>query len=76
MGGNGCAYGGLVGGRGGKKPLGRPRHAWEDNIKMDLKKYDGNAWTEFVSGHGQVLGCCEHGYEPWSFMKCGDFLTS
>ena len=22
----------------GKRPLGRPRHRWEDNIKMDLKK--------------------------------------
>jgi hypothetical protein len=22
----------------GKRPLGRPRHEWEDNIKMDLHK--------------------------------------
>ena len=22
----------------GKRPLGRPRHIWEDNIRMDLKK--------------------------------------
>jgi hypothetical protein len=22
----------------GKKPLGRPRHRWEDNIKMDLQE--------------------------------------
>ena len=22
----------------GKRPLGRPRHRWEDNIKMDLKE--------------------------------------
>ena len=21
----------------GKRPLGRPRHGWEDNIKMDLR---------------------------------------
>jgi hypothetical protein len=27
----------LVGKPGGKRPLGRPRHRWEDNIKMDLK---------------------------------------
>jgi len=40
---NGCAYGVLVGNRKGKKPLRRPRHAWEDNVKMDLKKCDGNA---------------------------------
>jgi hypothetical protein len=22
----------------GKRPLGRPRHIWEDNIKMDFKE--------------------------------------
>jgi hypothetical protein len=22
----------------GKRPLGRPRHKWEDNIKMDLRE--------------------------------------
>jgi len=26
----------LVGKLEGKRPLGRPRHRWEDNIKMDL----------------------------------------
>jgi hypothetical protein len=26
----------LVGKREGKRPLGRPRHRWEDNIKMEL----------------------------------------
>jgi hypothetical protein len=28
----------LVGKPEGKRPLGRPRHRWEDNIKMDLQK--------------------------------------
>ena len=28
----------LVGKPDGKRPLGRPRHRWEDNIKMDLQK--------------------------------------
>jgi hypothetical protein len=27
----------LVGRPEGKRPLGRPRHRWEDNIKMDLR---------------------------------------
>jgi hypothetical protein len=26
----------LVGKPKGKRPLGRPKHRWEDNIKMDL----------------------------------------
>jgi len=28
----------LVGKPEGKRPLGRPRHRWEDNIKMDFQK--------------------------------------
>jgi hypothetical protein len=30
------AYRALVGKSEGRKPLGRPRRRWEDNIKMDL----------------------------------------
>jgi hypothetical protein len=28
----------LLGKPEGKRPLGRPRHRWEDNIKMDLQE--------------------------------------
>jgi hypothetical protein len=28
----------LVGRLEGRRPLGRPRHRWEDNIKMDLQE--------------------------------------
>jgi hypothetical protein len=31
-------YRGLVGKPKGKKPLGKPRYRWEDNIKMDLQE--------------------------------------
>jgi len=31
-------YGGLVGKPEGKRPLGKPRRRWEDNIKMDLQE--------------------------------------
>jgi hypothetical protein len=30
----------LVGKPEGKRPLGRPRRRWEDNIKMDLQKVE------------------------------------
>jgi hypothetical protein len=30
----------------GKQPLGRPRHRWEDNIKMDLQEVGCEVWTE------------------------------
>jgi hypothetical protein len=32
------AYNILVGRLGGRRPLGRPRCRWEDNIKMDLRE--------------------------------------
>jgi hypothetical protein len=33
-----AAYRALVGKPEGRRPLGRPRHIWEDNIKMDLRE--------------------------------------
>jgi hypothetical protein len=38
MGESGDVYKVLVGKPEGKRPLGTPRHRWEDNIKMDLQK--------------------------------------
>jgi hypothetical protein len=32
------AYNILVGSPEGRRPLGRPRRRWEDNIKMDLRE--------------------------------------
>ena len=29
----------------GKRPLGRPRRRWEDNIRMDLEESGINAWN-------------------------------
>jgi hypothetical protein len=34
----------LVGKPEGKRPLGRPRRRWEDNIKMGLQKVGEGAW--------------------------------
>jgi len=33
-----------------KRPLGRPRHRWEDNIKMDLKEIgiEGANWIRLA----------------------------
>jgi len=39
----------LVGKPEGKRPLGRPRRRWEDNIKMDLWVVGGGEdWMELV----------------------------
>jgi hypothetical protein len=39
------AYRVLAGKPEGKRPLGRHRHAWEDNMKMDLQEVGWGAWT-------------------------------
>ena len=40
----------LVGKPEGKRPLGRPRRRWEDNVKMDLQEVGcgGMAWIELA----------------------------
>ena len=40
-----CVYRVLVGKPEGKRPLGRPRRRWEDNIKMDLQEGECGGWT-------------------------------
>jgi hypothetical protein len=49
------AYRILVGNREGKRPLGRPRRRWEDNIKMDLRElgWDGVDWIELAQDRDQ-----------------------
>jgi hypothetical protein len=44
------AYRVLVGKPEGKRPLGRPRHRWDDNIKICLQKVGlgGGAWTGLI----------------------------
>jgi hypothetical protein len=39
----------------GKKPLGRPRRRWEDNIKMDLREIgiDGVNWSRLAQDRVQ-----------------------
>jgi hypothetical protein len=38
-----------------KRPLGRPRHRWEDNIKLDLTeiKINGANWIQLVQDRVQ-----------------------
>jgi hypothetical protein len=39
-----------LGGPEGKKPLGRPKRMWENNIKMDLREIgiDGANWIQLA----------------------------
>ncbi|KAJ4450389.1 hypothetical protein ANN_01813 [Periplaneta americana] len=49
------AYRVLVGRPEGKRPLGRPRRRWEDNIKMDLREmgYDDRDWINLAQDRDQ-----------------------
>jgi hypothetical protein len=52
----------------GKRPLGRPRHIWEDIIKVIFSKWDVGAWTGSVWFRTeQVAGTCECGNELSGF---------
>jgi hypothetical protein len=45
----------LVGKPEGKRPLGRPRHRWVDNIKIDLREigWDGMDWLNLAQDRDQ-----------------------
>jgi hypothetical protein len=51
MGETGNAYRILVGKPEGKRPLGRPRRRWVDNIKMDLGEIGSN-WLRIGTSGG------------------------
>jgi hypothetical protein len=60
----------LVGKPEGKRPLGRPRHRWEDGIRIDLREIglgvvdwirlaqDRDWWRAVVSAVMNLLGSC------------------
>jgi hypothetical protein len=49
----------LVGRPEGKRPLGRPRRRWEDNINMDLREIgiDGANWIQLAQDRVQWRAC-------------------
>jgi len=65
----------LVGKPEGKRPLGRPRRRWEDNIKMDLQEVGCGCmdWIELAQDR-DVAGTCECSNEPSGSLKCGKYL--
>jgi hypothetical protein len=47
----------LVGKSGGRRPLGRPRLIWNDNIKMalwDVGVWTGSSWLRIGTGGGHL----------------------
>ena len=67
----------LVGKPEGKRPLGRPRRRWEDNIKMDLQEVGGccDDWMELAQDRDRWRALVST-VMNLRFQKCGQFLTS
>jgi len=61
------AYRVLVGKPEGKRPLGRPRHRWVDNIRMDHQEV-GCGYVDWI-GLAQDRDACECGNEPSGSIK-------
>jgi len=59
----------------GKRPLGRHRPRWEDNITMDHQEL---VWCYGMfrvdSVLGQVASTCDCGIWPSGSIKCGEFV--
>jgi hypothetical protein len=70
------AYRILVGKPERKRPLGRQRHRWVNNIKMDLREigWGGTGWIDLAQDRDQGNGSCEHCNELFGLIKCWEIL--
>jgi len=66
----------LVGKPEGKRPLGRLRHRWEDNIKLDLQEVGCGFidWIELAQGRHRWRELVISGNAHLSSIKFGEFL--
>jgi hypothetical protein len=57
----------LVGRTEAKRPLGRPRRRWEDNIKMDLREIgiDGANWIQLAQDRVKWRACVDTVMNLW-----------
>jgi hypothetical protein len=72
------AYRILVGKPEGKRPLGRPRCRWVDNIKMDLSEigWDGMDWIDLAQYRDQWRALVNMVMNLWVPQSAGKFLSS
>jgi hypothetical protein len=60
----------------GKRPLARPTHRWEDNIKMDLQEVGGGGmdWIELAQDRDRWRALVNVVMNLRGSIKCGEFL--
>ena len=58
----------------GKRPHGRDRRRWDDNIKMYLQDVEWGRNGLNGPEKGQVAGTCECSNESSISIECGEFL--
>jgi hypothetical protein len=70
------AYRILVGKPEGKRPLGRPRRRWVDDIKMDLREigWTGMDWIDWAQDRDLWRAIVTTVNEPSGNIKCRKFL--
>jgi hypothetical protein len=68
----------LVGKPEGKRPLGRPRRRWVDNIKMDLQEVGGSCgdWMELAEDRDRWRALVSTVRNLQVPLNVGKFLTS
>ena len=62
----------------GKRPLGRPRLRWEDNIKMDLQEVEwgGMDWISLFQERDRLQGHVNVVVHLWGLQNTENFLAS
>jgi hypothetical protein len=70
------AYKTLVGRPEGKRPFGRSRRRWEDNIRIVLREigWEGVDWIHLAKDRYQWRALREHGNELSVSIRGGEFL--
>jgi hypothetical protein len=68
----------LVGRPEGRRPLGRPRRRWEDNIKMDIREivFGDVDWIHLAQDRDRWRALVNTVMNFWVPQNAGNFLTS
>jgi hypothetical protein len=61
-------------GKEGKRPLGRPRHRWNDNMTLKEIEWSGMDWFHLAQNREQVAVSCEHSNKLLNSIKCWETL--